>query len=210
MAKVTVQERSTVHAEQWALTPIPIPRLTERFRSFEQLGKTTGRFGYRQWCYGEEFLGVCRGDIIKIDLRVPPKGIRGEIVWVEIIGNNIETMGALEAWSRSRLEVWTDSATCAQGSTAECLPRKVLGKLQLDPSQRQFFMHGYRNNGDVEGRQRLDEVMKPRPAGTKTERPAAPSILSWLLAQPTHGRLLDLTSKLKQRGLCSDSRRKGR
>lgn len=210
MSKVTVQELSTVHAEQDAPTPLPIPQLTERLRSFEQMGKSTGRFGYRQWAYDEPFLGVLKGDVIKIDLRVPPKGIRGEIVWVDIFGNNIQTMGALETWSYSMLEVWTDSNTCERGSTAECLPQKVLGKLQLDPSQRQFLMHGYANDGDGAGRQRLKEVLKPRPSVTMQDQPAAPSFIPWLLAQPTRGRFLDLTTKLKQRGLRLDMRRKGK
>lgn len=201
MTTRATQELMTTQAESCAPTPLPIPQLTERFRSFEQMGKSTGRFGYRQWAYDEPFFGVLKGDVIKIDLRVPPKGIRGEIVWVEIFGNNVETMGALETWSlsRSMLEVWTDPNTCERGSTAECLPQKVLGKLQLEPSQRTFLLRGYRNLGDGQGRQRLHEVLKPRPSVTKQEQPVVPSFIPWLLAQPTRGRLLDLTTRLRQR-----------
>jgi hypothetical protein len=181
---------------------LPIPQLTERFGAFEQMGKTTGRFGYRQWCYDDAVLGVRAGDVIKIDLRVAPKGVRGEIVWVEIVDNNIETMGVLEAWSASILEVWNEVGSCERGSTKDCLPRKVLGKLQLEPSQRAFLMRQYAGTGnpaDWEGRQRLREVLKPRPSGMKADRPAEPSPLAWILSQPKHGRLLDLTAKLKQR-----------
>jgi len=183
-----------------APTVIPFPQLTERLSSLDQLGLTTGRFGYRQCCYDNEFLGVRYGDVIKIDHRLIPNGIRGEIVLVEIHGNSIETMGVLEAWSGSILDVWTGPNECKRGSLADCVPRKVVGKIQLEPSQRLFLMRGYaKASRDPEGIKRLNEVLKPRPSCAKQNVSAEQTLLAWLLSQPKSGRLLDLTSVLMRR-----------
>jgi hypothetical protein len=182
----------------------PVPQLTERLRSLDQLGHTTGRFGYRTWGSGSAYFGLRAGDVVKIDLCVPPRPIRGELVWVEIQDNSLETMGVLEGWSRTLVEVWTGPGQCERGSTAHCLPRRVVGKLDLESSRRAFLARWWndRDIDDAEARQRLNEVLKARPSGMMNTLPAAPSLLTWLLAQPTRGRLLDLTPELTRLKSC--------
>jgi len=209
MSKVTVQELSTIQAEECAPTPLPIPQLTEPFPPFDRLGRIMGRFAYLLWGSDNPFLGLRSGDVIKVDRGVRPKMIRGEIVWVEVFGSELDTMGALDVYSYPMFDVWLNSHKCERGYTADCMPRKVLGKLRLESSQRAFLM-GKTPWKNAESIQQLNEVLKPRPTPMKQEQPAVLSFIPWLLAQPTRGRLLDLTPKLKQKGLCSDTRRKGK
>ena len=208
-----MMDSSSSERRSWqAAPPIPhsIPQLAEHFHSFEQMGQTTGRFGYRQWCYDHDWLGLRRGDIIKIDLRVPPKNVRGAIVWVEIHNNPIETLGVLEQWSTTHLEVWESTDRCLEASLKLCVPRKVLGKLDLEPSQREFLLRYYDASGnpaDKEAQRRLEEVLHPRPAATQGPQPTQPSVLTWLFARPKRGRLLDLSMKLSVNNMPRTGRR---